>query len=198
MNKAYSESCVQNRQPIFDVISEYLKDKSDCLEIGSGTGQHAVYFASDLPHIDWQTSDRQEYHQSILAWLDDAKLDNLLPPLILDVLLDDPLGDKQYSAIYSANTVHIMGKPAVKALMKLVGNHLQKGGVFMLYGPFNYDGQYTSDSNRRFDLWLEQQNPESCIKDFEWLHSLALEQDLTLINDHEMPANNRLLVWQKS
>lgn len=196
MKKLTAESSIQNRQPIFETISPYLNKLNNCLEIGSGTGQHAVYFAADLPHLIWQTSDRRENLETIQAWIDDSRLPNVVSPFALDVLTD-PLPDQTYSAIYSANTVHIMGKQAVVALFDVVGKLLQNEGVFLLYGPFNYNGKYTSDSNQRFDMWLASQNPESCIKDFEWIEQLAQQQSLVLFNDHEMPANNRLLAWQK-
>ncbi len=196
MNKPFSESCEQNRAPILSVISDYLKDAETLLEVGSGTGQHAVYFAAEFPHLRWQTSDRVENHAGIQQWLADARLGNVRPPLPLDVVRDS-WPESRFDAVFSANTAHIMGHAEVSALFAGVGGVLAPGGVFMLYGPFNYAGDYTSDSNRRFDQWLKERDPASGIKDFEWLDELAGEAGMASLADHAMPANNRILVWRR-
>ncbi len=196
MNKPFSESCEQNRAPILRVISDYLADAETLLEIGSGTGQHAVYFAAEFPRVRWQTSDRAENHAGIRRWLADARLGNIAPPLSLDVARD-AWPESRFDAVFSANTAHIMGHAEVSSLFAGVGRVLAPGGVFMLYGPFNYAGDYTSDSNRRFDQWLKERDPASGIKDFEWLDDLAGEADMSLLADHAMPANNRILVWRR-
>lgn len=196
--KPYAESCDQNREPILSVIKPRLLDATALLEIGSGTGQHAVYFAPHLRHLTWQPSDVSEHHPGIQAWLDEAGLPNVPPPLALDV--SDPAAWPRavYDAVFTANTVHIMGEPEVAALFAGVGRVLACGGVFLIYGPFNYDGQYTSDSNARFDLWLKQRDAHSGIKDMNWLKGLADSADLVLEEDIAMPANNRILVWRRA
>ncbi|MDH5228611.1 MAG: class I SAM-dependent methyltransferase [Gammaproteobacteria bacterium] len=194
MNKPFAESCVQNRKPIEAVLINELDKCHTVLEIGSGTGQHAVYFTETMPHLLWQTSDRSEYHQAIHAWIQDAKQQNVLPPLHLDVC-SDQWPDTQYDAVFSANTLHIMSQQQVQCFFKTIRQVMKANSKLCVYGPFNYNGAYTSDSNAQFDLWLKQRDPLSCIKDFEWINSLAIESNLALHKDHPMPANNRLLTW---
>lgn len=194
--KPYAESCDQNKNPILEVLREELSACHSVLEVGSGTGQHAVHFAQHLPHLQWQTSDCIDNHPGIHAWLHEAALANTHPPIPLDVLCD-PWPQEGYDAIFSANTVHIMSWEAVKRLVVGVGAELHDGGLFCLYGPFNYGGQYTSDSNARFDQWLKDRDPRSGIRNFENLNDLAEAAGMTFLRDHAMPANNHILVWKK-
>ncbi len=195
--KPYAESCEQNRDPILAVLREVFADRRQVLEIASGTGQHAVYFGQALPHLSWQTSELPGNHAGIQAWLDEAGLPNVLPPLAVD------LNDEAWSlastvdAIFSANTVHIISWPAVERMFSGIGRVLAPGGILCLYGPFNYGGNFTSESNARFDVWLKGRDPESGVRDFEALDQLARLQGLALQRDIAMPANNRTLVWQK-
>ncbi len=199
--KPYSESCEQNRKPILEAIRPLLEDKHHVLEIGSGTGQHAVYFAKHMPHLIWQCSDRQDNLPGIKLWLDEATLDNTPQPILqLDVSADNwPVfkRDEQPDAIFSANAVHIMAWENVVDFITHAAALLPSKGLLILYGPFNYNGQYTSDSNARFDIWLKQQNPDSAIRHFEALDKLAQQGGLRLLKDMEMPANNRVLCWEK-
>lgn len=195
--KPYAESCEQNRAPILSVLREVLTGCRRLLEIGSGTGQHAVYFAPEFPQLSWQTSDLAENHAGIHAWLAESGADNILPPLPLDVR-HEPWPVKSVDAVFSANTVHIMGWEAVERMFAGVGRILEPGGVFALYGPFNYGGRYTSDSNARFDLWLKQRDPQSAIRNFEDLDRLGRAAGMVLLRDYEMPVNNRTLVWRKA
>lgn len=182
--------------PILSVLKRYFSDAKTVLEIGSGTGQHAVFFAEQLPHLIWISSDQAEYHAGIKLWLDEAKHTNLQGPLLLDVNQKDwPLN--QIDAIFSANTVHIMGWSSVEKMFAGIGRVLDKQGYFCLYGPFNYNGQFSSESNAHFDVWLKQRDSLSGVRDFEALQSLAEQAGLKLIEDVAMPANNRILVWQK-
>ena len=202
-NKPYSESCDQNREHILEIIQPLLtnkgKDKKSVLEVGSGTGQHAVYFAEKMPHLIWQTSDQESYHQGIKLWLDDADLNNTPPPIALNVSTDAwPNQSKSYDAIFSANAVHIMSWDNVTDFFANAPKQLATGGLFILYGPFNYNQQYTSESNARFDIWLKQRDPQSAIRDFEALDTLANNADMTIKADHALPANNRVLVWEKN
>ena len=196
VNKPFAESCVQNREPIQQVLKDYVTGRETVLEIGSGTGQHAVYFAEAFPHLSWQTSDLAENHAGIQAWLEDSGLSNVLAPLLLDSMGQWP--DRQYDLVFSANTLHIMSKQAVQHFFLQVPQCMKQESLLLIYGPFNYQDQYSSESNARFDIWLKQRHAESCIKNFEWLRDIAAESGLECIHDHAMPANNRILVWQKS
>lgn len=193
--KPYAESCDQNRAPILSILKQEIEPQHrSLLEIGSGTGQHAVYFAPEFPTLTWQSSDVTENIPGIRQWLDEFAHANLPPPLILDTLSTWPAD--QYDLIFSANTTHIMSWQAVVAMFNGIAHCLKPQGKLMLYGPFNYDGQYTSDSNAQFDQWLKRRDPQSGIRDFSELDQLARKSGLKLLNDHTMPVNNRLLVWQ--
>jgi cyclopropane fatty-acyl-phospholipid synthase-like methyltransferase len=193
--KPYAESCDENRDPILAVLEPLLADCRHLLEVGSGTGQHAVYFAARLPHLTWQTSDLMENLPGIRLWLAEAGLPNLPPPLHLAVTESWPAGP--YDAAFTANTIHIIGDPEVAALFAGIGQVLTPGAPFALYGPFNYGGAYTSESNARFDAWLKTRDPRSGIKDRDTLVALAQANGLTLSDDHPMPCNNRILVFRR-
>jgi len=194
--KPYAESCDENREPILSVIQSLLKGCSTVFEIGSGTGQHAVYFAEMLPHLVWYTSDCIEHHAGIKMWLQEAGLENTPAPVELNVSTS-AWPQQKFDAVFSANTVHIMHWSEVEAMFAGAGAILSGGGRFMLYGPFNYDTQYTSESNASFDSWLKSRDPESGIRNFEDLDTLAQQAGMFLKHDYEMPANNRILYWQK-
>ena len=194
--KACSEASERNKEPILRVLRQVLPSAGTVLEIGSGTGQHAVYIGAAFPRLVWQTSDLTENHADIRAWLDEAGLDNVRPPLTLDVGAG-PWPGEPVEAVFSANTAHIMSWPQVEAMLRGVGRSLADGGVFCLYGPFNYDGNYTSESNAAFDRFLRDRDPQSGIRDFEAINELMEEPVLVLWRDYAMPANNHLLVWKK-
>ena len=196
MSKQFSPACERNREPILAILREVLADHRHLLEIGSGTGQHAAFFGAQLPQLIWQTSDLPHNHPSIKAWLDEAQLANVLPPLALDVEAG-AWPDAQYDAVYTANTCHIMSWPQVQAMFEGIGRVLQSGGVLCIYGPFNYAGAFTSASNAQFDASLRTQAAHMGIRDFEAMDALAVAQGLVLQADHAMPANNRLLVWRR-
>jgi len=194
--KPYAESCDQNCEPILSVIEPLFRDRQRVLEVGSGTGQHAVYFARKMPHLTWYASDRAESHPGMRAWLEEAQLPNLEGPVELDVR-QALWPQYQVDAVFSANTAHIMSWEAVVALFVGVGGLLDENGLMCLYGPFNYAGRYTSQSNQRFDAWLRQRDPQSGIRDFNDLDELAGEAGMLLQADYEMPMNNRILCWRK-
>jgi len=196
LHKPYCSACDKNRGPILSVIKPLLCCCSTVLEIGSGTGQHAVYFAEKLPHLIWYTSDLAENHDAIRIWLDEAGLPNTRSPAVLNVT-QSVWPDIEVDAAFSANTVHIMSWHAVKACFAGVGRRLQKNGLFLLYGPFNYKQRYTSESNERFDVWLKERDPQSGIRNFEDVNELAEKAGMLLERDYEMPANNRILCWKK-
>jgi cyclopropane fatty-acyl-phospholipid synthase-like methyltransferase len=194
--KPFAESSEQNREPILKVLQEVFVAPGLVLEIGSGTGQHAVYFAADLPHLRWQPTEVEENLPGIHAWRDEAGLETVLEPLALNVSQQPwPVSTADY--VFSANTAHIMSWDNVEAFIAGVGQVLQPGGRFVLYGPFNYDGQYTSESNARFDDWLKARDPLSGVRDFEALNELAEAAGLRLLQDFAMPANNRILCWER-
>lgn len=196
-DKPFSESCVQNGEPILAVLRALFADCSHVLEVGSGTGQHAVYFGAELTHLRWQTADVPQHHAGIRLWLAEAGLANVLPPLALDV---NQTGWRsgRYDAVFSANTLHIMSWPEVEKFFEGVGEILESGGILAVYGPFNYNGAFTSESNARFDAWLKARDPASGVRDFEAVDALARAQGLHLQQDMAMPANNRTLVWRKT
>jgi cyclopropane fatty-acyl-phospholipid synthase-like methyltransferase len=175
------------------VLREHFADRRRVLEIGSGTGQHAVYFAAALPHLVWQTSDLPENHDGICAWLDEAALPNTLPPLALDV--NGPWPNARFDAVFSANTLHIMSWPEVEALFAGLPAVLADDARLAIYGPFNYGGQFTSPSNAQFNLTLKSWGLHMAIRDFEAVDALARTAGLRLLEDRAMPANNRCLVW---
>ncbi len=193
--KPFAESCAENQQPILEILQKEFADTRQVLEIGSGTGQHAIFFARALPHLIWQTSDVAEHHSGINAWISDEDLDNTRIPLTLNVE-NDSWPEQEYDGIFSANTVHIMGWPEVEKMFAGIGQVLLPDGHFCLYGPFNYDGQFSSESNANFDVWLKNRDPKSGVRDVADLSKLAKKAGLKLTEDYEMPANNRILVWQ--
>ncbi len=205
MQFPFSQACERNKDPILDVIRPLLKDLRSVLEVGSGTGQHALCFAQQLPHITWQTSDQAPYLAGINAQIDNAKehnseLSNLLSPIQLDVTqtswLPESLTGQQYDAIYSANTLHIMAWPQVQAFFAGLHQVIRSGTYLIIYGPFKYHGQYTSGSNQNFDQDLRTRGVGSGIRNFEDVDKLAKESGLDLMNDIAMPANNQCLIWQ--
>lgn len=196
MNRPYSESCDQNRQAILQVITPFLENCKNVLEIGSGTGQHAVYLAERFPGLTWQTSDLPENHAGIASWIEHSRLNNVLYPIALDVAKTWP--KDQFDIIFSANTLHIMSSEHVARLFSSLPACMHAGSRFIVYGPFNYNGEYTSESNRQFDAWLQQRDVSSGIRNFDWLEDIGASTGLKCTHDFAMPANNRTLVWQKT
>jgi SAM-dependent methyltransferase len=195
MQKPFSQACENNRQPILEVLRQYLGATRRVLEIGAGTGQHAVHFAAGLPHLQWQPSDRLENLPGIRAWVVEAALPNLAEPIPFDV--NDETWPDAGDAIFSANTLHIMGWPEVQRFFAGAGRALARGGLLIVYGPFNYGGAHTSASNADFDRWLRQRDPASGIRDNEAVQQLATDAGFDALGDHAMPANNRTLVWRR-
>lgn len=193
MEKPFAPACERNQGPILDVLRRHFGDRRRVLEIGSGTGQHAVHFAAAMPWLAWQCSDRADNLPGIAMWLDEAALPNTPPPLALDV--DGPWPGAAFDAVFTANSLHIMGWPQVEACFAGIGRVLESGGLLTVYGPFNYGGAHTSDSNRDFDAWLKARDPASGLRDFEAVDALARGIGLALVEDNAMPANNRCVVW---
>lgn len=193
--KPFSAACERNREPILAVLRTQLAQCRSVLEVGSGTGQHAVHFAAALPQLVWQTSDRPEYLGGIRAWLAEAALPNTPPPLTLDVGGEWPA--KTYDAVFTANTLHIMGWVEVQHFFARLPEVLAPAARLLVYGPFNYGGHFTSDSNAAFDADLRARGAHMGIRDFEAVNALAQGIGLQLLEDLALPANNRCLVWQR-
>jgi len=227
--KPYAESSEVNKAPILAVLKEIFADRKRVLEIASGTGQHAVYFGRELPHLIWQPSELPQHLPGIQAWLDEAQLPNVLAPLAIDVndahwpfvtavrpersvakskeaksnltsvrpeLVEGQSLSTSPDAIFNANTIHIISWPEVERLFAHIARVIAPGGCVCLYGPYNYGGKFTSESNARFDAWLKSRDPNSGVRDFEAVNRLAASHGLELLRDIAMPSNNRILVWE--
>jgi cyclopropane fatty-acyl-phospholipid synthase-like methyltransferase len=192
-----SEACERNKGPILEVLVAEFAASTGVLEIGSGTGQHAVYFAAHLPQLSWQPSEVREQLPQLAERVRLEGPANLRPPIELDVCAD-PWRVEAADAIFSANTLHIMGWSAVRQFFRGLGRLLSSPAVLCVYGPFRFHGAYTSDSNAEFDRYLKARDPLSGIRDFESLDELARAQGLEFSADHAMPANNRTLVWRRA
>lgn len=196
MTKPFSQACENNKAPILEVLKDAFSEVSQVLEIGSGTGQHAVYMAEHLPDLKWQPSDQAIYLPGVKLWCNEYAKGNLLQAIELDVT-QAQWPEVQADAIFTANTLHIMSWAMVEAFFKGVGALLPEAGKLCIYGPFNYQGAYSSDSNQAFDHYLRERDPLSGIRDFEAIEQLAMSSGFALVKDHAMPANNRLLEWRK-
>ena len=192
-----SEACERNKGPILTVLQGELARSRAVLEVGSGTGQHAVHFAAHLPHLGWQPSEVAELLPELAERIRLEGAPNLAAPIALDVR-DDPWEVPAADAVFSANTLHIMAWEQVEDFFRGVGRVLGPFGVLCVYGPFRYRGQHTSASNAEFDRFLRRRDPASGIRDFEALDALARAQGLRVAADHDMPANNHTLVWRRA
>ena len=196
MDKPFSQASENNKGPILGVLSRIFSSSRHVLEIGSGTGQHAIHFSANLPHLKWQPTDLLENHPGMQQWFAEYPQTNRQPPLELDVRQDN--WPQDFDAVFTANTLHIMAWETVKVMLHNVAQHLAQGGLFAVYGPFNYNGKFTSESNARFNIWLKERAEHQGIRDFEQVNDILDTQGMQLAEDNEMPANNRLLVWRKA
>lgn len=194
--KPFSQACANNKQVILEKLAAVFSSPGTVLEIGTGTGQHAVHFAGNLRHVTWQPSDHPSNYQLCEPWLAEVRLPNINKPLALDVS-DSDWQLPQVNGVFSANTAHIMSWLEVEAMFRGIAANLQQGEAFCLYGPFNYGGTFTSSSNQQFDASLRRQKPTMGIRDMADLNQIGNINDLVLATDFEMPANNRLLVWKR-
>lgn len=193
----FSAACEHNKRPILQVLHRHLAGRTRLLEIGGGTGQHAVFFAERFPALIWQSSDLADNLANLNRRIHRAAFPNLVEAIALDV--NDPEWNcGSVDAVFSANSLHIMSVESVRQFFAGTGRHLQVGGLLLVYGPFKYAGAFTTPSNRDFDQWLKERNPVSGIRDFEWLDALARDAGLELLEDNTMPSNNQLLVWSRS
>ena len=194
--RPFAPACERNREPILGVLREAFADRRHVLEIGSGTGQHAVHFAAAMPHLAWQCSDRAENLPGIRAWLETTRLPNTPDPLELDVA-KGPWPSSRFDAAFSANTLHIMGWDEVQALFAGLDGVLASDAVLAIYGPFNVGGRFTSQSNAAFDASLKARAPHMGLRDLEAVDELARAIGLKRVDDVAMPANNRCVVWRR-
>ena len=210
--KPFSAACERNRDPILEVLRPWFADRRNVLEVGSGTGQHAVHFAAAMPWLRWQASDHADALDGIRMWLDEAALPNTPPPFALQAVASPaphlapspvPLAMAadgtacRYDAVFTANTLHIMGWPEVEALFAALPSVLADDAVVAVYGPFNIGGAFTSESNREFDAMLRARDPRSGLRDLEAVDALAAGVGLRLTAHVAMPANNRLLAFRR-
>jgi cyclopropane fatty-acyl-phospholipid synthase-like methyltransferase len=195
IDKPFSPASERNREPILAVLREHFSDARSVLEVGSGTGQHAVHFAQALPHLMWQASDRAENLPGIRQWLADAVLPNTPEPIELDV--NGPWPNATFDAVFTANTLHIMGWGEVQRFFAMLPRVLNPGARLTVYGPFNRGGKFTSPSNASFDADLKRADPKRGIRDFEAVDRLAQAAGLRLRDDRAMPANNNCITWQR-
>jgi len=204
-DKPFSPASERNRDPILAVLREYFADRKRVLEIGSGTGQHAVHFAAAMPWLEWRCSDRAENLPGIRQWLDEAALANTPAPIELDVASAswaegngaETRSKRSIDAVFSANTLHIMGWNEVEAFFAGLRGVLADDATVVVYGPFNDGGNFTSDSNRAFDASLKARDARMGVRDAGAVDILARAVGLRLVDDVAMPANNRCLVWRR-
>jgi SAM-dependent methyltransferase len=192
----FSQASENNKNAILEVFSRHFGDKDTVLELAAGTGQHAVFFASLFTYLTWQSSDIPSNVDSLNRRISFAELDNLPSPIAIDVN-HKPWGCDVYDAVFTANSLHIMSAHSVENFFREVAKHIAPEGLLCVYGPFKYGGEFTTESNASFDLWLKERDLVSGVRDFEWVNQLAASAGLKLLEDNAMPANNQLVIWQK-
>lgn len=197
MDKPYSPACERNREPIFEVLKEHILPTDErLLEVGAGSGQHAVYFSPRFPRLEWFPTDLSSQLLGMKKWVDEARIPNLQKPQRLDVSKDD-FPKLRFDVVYTANTFHIMHWKDCKSFMKLLGHRLREGSRAIFYGPFKYNGEFTSPSNAAFDETLRGKDPLSGIRAFEDVNNNMVKNGFELVHDYEMPAHNRMLVFTR-
>ena len=201
MTVPFSQACENNKRPILAHLQNVFKAGSTVLEIGSRTAQHGTFFAEMMPSIRWQPTDIAENMPILVEALAECKLTNVAPPVMLDVTMNpwplDAMVTNAFDGVFSANTLHIMPASAVEFFFAGVGKALAANGRLCVYGPFKYNGEFTTQSNADFDASLREKYPLSGLRDFEWVDTLARAQGLSLVSDFAMPANNQFVVWRR-
>ena len=194
--QSFSEAAEKNKNYILLVLQEWLPTHARVLEIGSGSGQHALHMAGQMKSITWQPTERPEGMPDLTKNLSDYGSSNILKPLMLD-LSSERWPNVDTNCVYSANVMHIVKENLGENLIRRVGDNLVEGGLLILYGPYKYGGDFTTQSNADFDAWLKERNPHSGIRDFEWVNDLADQHGLSLQADLSMPANNQILIFHR-
>lgn len=191
----FSQASENNRLPILEILRRHLAGRKTLLEIGGGTGQHAAFFAAQFPGLIWQSSDIPASVDMLNLRIAHAGLANLPLAFGLNVNEND-WHCGRYQAAFTANSLHIMSEGSVENLFAGIIDHIEEGGLLLVYGPFKYHGEFTTGSNARFDVWLKQRDSVSGIREFEWVNDLAENAGFRLLEDNAMPANNQLIVWR--
>ena len=192
----FSQACEKNKEPILKVLKEYISDQESLLEIAGGTGQHGEFFAKGFPNIVWQTSDLPDAVTDLNLRISEANLQNLPRALTLDV--NNPNWNvKKYELLFTANSLHIMSEESVENFFSRIPDALQQSALVFIYGPFKYDGKFTTESNAEFDEWLKEKDRRSGIRDFEVISELAISAGFSFVADVQMPSNNQLLVFSR-
>ncbi len=192
----FSPSSERNKDAITEQLIQTFADCTQVIEIGSGSGQHIMHFAQQLPDIHWQPTDLADFFPGLEQNLS-VRAANIAAPQQLDLSSVPWLPGKLFDGLFSANTLHIMSWQHVIGFFERAGKQLSQGGRLCVYGPFNYNGEFTSEGNVKLEGWLKGRDPLSGIRDFEAVNQLASDNGFELLDDHTMPANNRLLVWNK-
>jgi cyclopropane fatty-acyl-phospholipid synthase-like methyltransferase len=195
--QGYSQAAENNKAPIADIMGKHLPPDGSLLEIGSGAGQHALYMSHRFPGITWLPSEREAVVPVLRANLALYESNNIQPPLVLDLADFSWRGDP-VDAVYAANVMHIVSEPLGDRLVQLAADALRSSGLLMLYGPYKYNGQFTTESNATFDQWLKDRDPASGVRDFEAVIATAQCSGLTLTQDYAMPANNQMLIFERA
>ena len=194
--EGFSQAADNNKTPILNTLSEWLSNGELVLEIGSGSGQHAIHIASALSKIRWQPTEHPNILPILTKNIASFGSPNLLTPQSLDLAAVE-WPTESVDCVYSANVIHIVDKTLGGSLIKTAAESLRAGGLLALYGPFKYQGNFTTASNAEFDDWLKDRNPSSGIRDFEWVMGLAEDSGLTFVEDRSMPANNQFLAFRR-
>jgi cyclopropane fatty-acyl-phospholipid synthase-like methyltransferase len=196
--QGFSPAADNNKSPILSILSNYLRDADRLFEIGSGSGQHAIYMAASVPTIRWQPSDCGSVLRLLTANIETYGTPNLSLPREFDLASLSKSEKIEVDCVYAANVMHIVSESLCENLIRWAGSALSQNGYLILYGPFTYNGQFTTRSNQDFDVWLKSRDPKSGVRSYEWVTALAAAAKLNLINDHVMPANNQCLVYQRT
>ncbi|WP_198360679.1 DUF938 domain-containing protein [Thalassotalea crassostreae] len=192
----FSPSCERNKEVILEHLSPYFTEANSVLEIGSYSLQHALHFAAKHPQLEWQPSDQLIHQKALLRNLLSFPQKNIRSPIVIDVSDSSSWPCKPYDIVFTANTLHIMSFEHVKQLFANVPHRMTNNALLCVYGPFKYQGKYTSSSNEGFQQWLQERDKNSGIRDFEAVNQLALNAGLVLEKDISMPANNQLIIWK--
>ncbi len=197
MEKPFSNACERNQEPILEVMKEFItKEHKRLIEVGSGTGQHAVFLAPHFPWLEWHPTDVSNKLSGIKLWLSESKIPNVKLPVRLEVGKDD-FPKLKFDVVFTANTFHIMHWKECKSLMKLLGHRLRENSLVFIYGPFKYNGEFTSQSNEEFDRSLKERDSLSGVRSFEDVNQNMAKNGFEIICDYDMPANNRMLVYKR-
>ncbi len=196
--RRHAPATERNREPILAVLKTLITGPATILEIASGTGQHAVWFAGKLPDVTWIPSDAdEEMRASVAAWARREKVRNIaLPPRVIDARARR-WNMEAVDGVYCANMIHISPYSACEGLIKGASDCVKPGGFLMLYGPYKVEGEHTAPSNARFDETLRSQNADWGIRDLEAVTALAEAAGFEPEEPVEMPANNLSVIFRK-